>query len=63
MNLQEITTWKVFHGLPVLYINRVFLPEYCENFVEIKDDLEKSINEIINEYDYYFQKAKDYPYF
>ena len=53
----------VLSGLPVLYINSGALPEYCENFgVEIKDDLEKSINEIINEYDYYFQKVKDYPY-
>jgi len=52
-------------GLPLLYRNSGALPEYCSGFgvmFEGVKDFEDKLKEIIEKYDYYFSRLKDYPY-
>jgi len=52
-------------GLPILYRNSGALPEYCKGFgviFEDTSDFKDKLNEIIEKYDYYFSKMKEYPY-
>lgn len=52
-------------GLPLLYRNSGALPEYCSDFgvmFEGVDDFEDKLKELIEKYDYYFDRMKEYPY-
>ena len=51
-------------GLPILFINSGGIPEYCEGFGVMfdEDNFEGSLNELINNYEYYFDKVKTYPH-
>jgi len=52
-------------GLPLLYRNSGALPEYCSGFgvmFEGVDDFENKLGELIEKYDFYFDKMKEYPY-
>jgi hypothetical protein len=52
-------------GLPLLYRNSGALPEYCSGFgvmFEGVKDFEDKLKEIIEKYDYYFNRLKKYPY-
>ena len=49
-------------GLPVLYINSGGIPEYQNNYgIEFKkNNLEEKLNEIFENYDYYFERNKTF---
>src|SRR4030065_2874325 len=52
-------------GLPLLYRNSGALPEYCEDFgvmFEGVKDFEVKLRELIEKYDYYFNRLAEYPY-
>ena len=52
-------------GLPLLYRNSGGIPEYARGFGVVfygLDDFGKKLKEIINNYEFYFNKMKDYPY-
>lgn len=53
-------------GLPLLYRDSGALPEYCEGFgVMFNDnlmDFNEKFTELVNNYDYYFEKIADYPF-
>ncbi len=50
-------------GLPVLYIDSGGIPEYCDGYgVSFKDNFEKKLHEIIEDYSFYKEKLKDYPF-
>ncbi len=52
-------------GLPVLYRNSGALPEYCRGFgvmFEGVDDVESKLEELIEKYDCYLDRMKEYPY-
>lgn len=52
-------------GLPLLYRNSGALPEYCNGFgvmFEGVDDVEEKLEELVKNYDYYFDKMEEYPY-
>ncbi len=51
-------------GLPILFRNSGALPEYCEGFGVMfnnVEDVKEKLIELINNYDYYFEKMLDYP--
>ena len=50
-------------GLPLLYIESGALPEYCDGYGVSFNNLnfEIKLNEIIENYDLYLKKIKDYP--
>ena len=54
----------VLSGLPVLYINSGGIPEYCKGFgVEFElNNLEVKLEEIINDYDKYWENLGNYKY-
>ena len=50
-------------GLPILYINSGGVPEYCEKFgISFDNDFENSLNLMINNYEEFNKKLKDYPF-
>jgi len=52
-------------GLPLLYRDSGALPEYCSGFgvmFEGASDFKDKLKEIIQKYDYYFNRLKEYPY-
>lgn len=52
-------------GLPLLYRNSGALPEYCEGFgvmFEGTGDFEDKLKEMIEKYDYYYDRLTKYPY-
>ncbi len=52
-------------GLPLLYRNSGALPEYCNGFgvvFEGVEDFEDKLKELVEKYDYYFDRIKEYPY-
>lgn len=52
-------------GLPLLYRDSGALPEYCNGFgimFEGVDDFKDKLKELIDKYDYYFDKMKQYPF-
>ncbi|MFA5014473.1 MAG: glycosyltransferase [Actinomycetota bacterium] len=52
-------------GLPLIYRNSGALPEYCEGFgvmFESVNDFEDKLKEIIEKYDYYYDRLVKYPY-
>lgn len=52
-------------GLPLLYRNSGALPEYCAGFgvmFEGVNDFEDKLKEMIERYDYYYDKLVEYPY-
>ncbi len=51
-------------GLPIFFRNSGALPEYCEGFGVMFNDVEdvkERLIELMNNYDYYFGKMLDYP--
>ena len=50
-------------GLPILYFNSGGIPEYCNGFgIEFEDDFSERLFEIIENYEKYKEKLKDYPF-
>lgn len=51
-------------GLPILYRNSGCLPEYCEGYgIQFdRSDFEESLMKMINNYNFYFKKVKNYPH-
>ena len=50
-------------GLPILYIESGGIPEYCEGFgLGFTDDFEEKLEKIINEYEEFKLKMKNYPF-
>ena len=51
-------------GLPILYVDSGGTTEYCKNFgIAINSDtLEEKLDEMINNYDHFFNILKEYPY-
>ena len=50
-------------GLPILYIDSGGIPEYCNEFgISFNDDLEKKLNQITKDYDFYLNKMAEYPF-
>lgn len=51
-------------GIPLLYLNSGGTPEYCEGFgISFeKNNFFEKLDELVNTYDKYFIKVKDYPY-
>jgi len=50
-------------GLPILYKSSGGIPEYCEGFgLSFDNDLEIKLEEMINNYDTYREKMKQYPF-
>lgn len=50
-------------GLPILFTNSGGIPEYCDGFgLSFNEDLEIKLEEIIEEYDIFRNKIKNYPF-
>ena len=50
-------------GLPILYFDSGGIPEYCSGFgVSFNEDFENKLIEIIQNYDIYKEKLKNYPF-
>jgi len=52
-------------GLPLLFINSGGVAEYCKDYGLAFDDIEqfrKTLYDLIDNYDFYFKKIKDYPH-
>ena len=50
-------------GLPILYLNSGGIPEYCNGFgVKFEEDFSDKLYEIIDNYDIYKEKLKNYPF-
>ena len=51
-------------GLPIMYIDSGGVAEYCKQYgIEYKkNDLEEKFNYIFKNYDYYFERMKNYPF-
>ncbi len=49
-------------GLPILYLESGGVPEYCRQYgVSFINDIEKSLESLINNYDSYYNRVKKYP--
>ena len=50
-------------GLPILYLDSGGIPEYCEGYgVSFSNDFEDKLKTIIDNYDFYKEKLKNYPF-
>ena len=50
-------------GLPILYLDSGGIPEYCEGYgVSFTNDFEDKLKTIIDNYDFYKEKLKGYPF-
>lgn len=51
-------------GLPIMYLNSGGTPEYCKGYgIEFTlDNLEKSINDAMQDYEWHIEKMKSYPF-
>ena len=50
-------------GLPILYLDSGGIPEYCEGYgVSFSNDFEDKLKTIIDNYDFYKEKLKVYPF-
>ena len=51
-------------GLPILYINSGGIPEYCEGYGVMfnEENFEEQLNEIILNYETYFENLKNYKF-
>ena len=50
-------------GLPILYFNSGGIPEYCDGFgVKFENDFEKSLLEIIENFEFYRYSLSNYPF-